>query len=638
MDSTYYDSELTLLSLDDMLGPKELKVIKKYGRLAAVTDLAVLTGCYIEDSCKWLAPDLDPLKARTGWFYTTTSDNSGDVTTIRYNGEKGSQFRYRRHGTVRPVLVSPLIYNRLLPTKKNGKTGAAEVVYGEYPQYAANGDEQKILDRELANGTLIPTGKTYTFDSCNFEDKESDFTPITCKEYSYRGKKYIRIKANSDYDGDKFKLSNSCLYQDGQFVWLEVSPVTWLVDEENKQLISKVGLVSGLRFESHKKVYDGEFAETEMKSYLNNYMINELVGDQTAVLTDDEVAEMTLIKDRQQRRLNPFTLNFKEVTEEDIIKGSIESGVAVFLHGASSEGKSARVMQIDPNCEIIYLRNATPESLNGKSVYNQKTGEMMDVPPTWLRKVEKKCAEEPDKLHIVFFDEITNALPSIQGIAFNIVLNREVNGMWKLPPNARIVAAGNDLKDSLAANKLAEPLFNRFAHVYIRTTTSAWLKWASEHNIHPAIYSYIAFKDGSTLRSKYDGEKPNADPRKWEMASKMLYKTGNPEMLRALIGEDITKEFVEFCSEPVITLERVLAGDYDEKEIQNLNVSSRYATTMGLTIVEEDNLEVARDFVKKIGAEFLAIFDSLWCHGDENRLERIAEARLTDYTDGGVSK
>ena len=69
-----------------------------------------------------------------------------------------------------------------------------------------------------------------------------------------------------------------------------------------------------------------------------------------------------------------------------------------------------------------------------------------------------------------------------------------------------------------------------------------------------------------------------------------------------------------------------------------LNVSSRYATTMGLTIVEEDNLEVARDFVKKIGAEFLAIFDSLWCHGDENRLERIAEARLTDYTDGGVSK
>lgn len=50
------------------------------------------------------------------------------------------------------------------------------------------------------------------------------------------------------------------------------------------------------------------------------------------------------------------------------------------------------------------------------------------------------------------------------------------------------------MKDSLAANQLAEPLFNRFAHVYIKTTTESWLKWASEHNIHPAIYSYIAYK------------------------------------------------------------------------------------------------------------------------------------------------
>lgn len=62
------------------------------------------------------------------------------------------------------------------------------------------------------------------------------------------------------------------------------------------------------------------------------------------------------------------------------------------------------------------------------------------------------------------------------------------------------------MKDSLAANQLAEPLFNRFAHVYIKTTTESWLKWASEHNIHPAIYSYIAYKKGETLRSKYDGE------------------------------------------------------------------------------------------------------------------------------------
>ena len=308
------------------------------------------------------------------------------------------------------------------------------------------------------------------------------------------------------------------------------------------------------------------------------------------------------------------------------------------MHGPSSEGKSARVKQIDPDCVIIYLRNATPESLNGKSVYNQATGEMIDVKPSWLKKLEEKCEKEPDRFHIVFLDEITNALPSIQGIAFNIVLDREVNGIWKLPDNARIVAAGNDMEDSLAANQLAEPLFNRFAHVYIKTTTESWLKWASEHNIHPAIYSYIAYKKGETLRSEYDGEKPNADPRKWEMASKMLYATGSPEMLRALVGEDITREFVQFCNQQVITLDDVINENYTQRDIQALDTAERYATTLGLSQVDDNNLEKVRDFVVGLGAEFGAIFDALWTHGDESKLERLAEAKLAEMSEGGIRR
>ena len=299
-------------------------------------------------------------------------------------------------------------------------------------------------------------------------------------------------------------LSNGVQYRDGDYVWVEVSPVKWLIDDKTGILISKKGLVSGIRFLNKSTNYKGDFSKTEMKEYLDRYMSKELF--QTAK-TKETVNEEEII--------NPYKLKFEQVSEEEIIKGAIESGIAVFLHGPSSEGKSARVKQIDPDCVIIYLRNATPESLNGKSVYNQTTGEMIDVKPSWLKKLEEKCEKEPDKLHIVFFDEITNALPSIQGISFNIVLDREVNGIWKLPENARIVAAGNDIEDSLAANQLAEPLFNRFAHVYIKTTLEGWLKWASEKNIHPAICSYIAYKNGETLRSKYDGKKPNADPRKW---------------------------------------------------------------------------------------------------------------------------
>ena len=94
------------------------------------------------------------------------------------------------------------------------------------------------------------------------------------------------------------------------------------------------------------------------------------------------------------------------------------------------------------------------------------------------------------------------------------------------------------------------------------------------------------------------------------MASKMLYATGRPEMLRSLIGEDITEEFVQFCSQLVITLEDVLRGNYSDSELEKLNTSQRYATTVGLTQAADEEVEIVRAFVSKLGEEFRAVFDS----------------------------
>ena len=637
--------DLTLLSEGQIWGNSsepQLEVIRKYGTKAAITDLCVLTGSYLCKDTDYNIAEDRSLTGRTSWFWTRSDNGNNDVRVVKENGNRNSGYRFERSGAVRPVLQSSVIFSKISPNRVSGYNGTEEVEYGEYPQNAADSIMQNILESEYNRG-MNKTGRSYTFDSVRYDDYDRKFKHVTYEEYEYQGKKYIRIKANSNLDGDKFKLSNGVEYRDGDYVWVEVSPVKWLIDDRTGILISKKGLVSGIRFlDRWITNYKGDFDRTEMKEYLDRYMLRDLTQTVTFTrvqnMTPEEKAQFEEEQKQAERRRNPYGLKFGQVSEEEIIKGAIESGVAVFLHGPSSEGKSARVKQIDPTCEIIYLRNATPESLNGKSVYNGSTGEMMDVPPTWLKKLQEKCEKEPDRLHVVFFDEITNALPSIQGIAFNIVLDREVNGIWKLPENARIVAAGNDMKDSLAANQLAEPLFNRFAHVYIKTTTEGWLKWAGEHNIHPAIYSYIAYKNGETLRSKYDGEKPNADPRKWEMASKMLYATESPEMLRALVGEDITREFVQFCNQQVITLDDVINGNYTDRDIQALNTAERYATAMGLTQVDDDNLEKVRGFVTGLGAEFGAIFDALWTHGDESKLERLAEAKLAEMPGGGIRR
>ena len=145
--------------------------------------------------------------------------------------------------------------------------------------------------------------------------------------------------------------------------------------------------------------------------------------------------------------------------------------------------------------------------------------------------------------------------------------------------------------------------------------------------IHPAILAFISYKRDKALRSEYNGETPNADPRKWEMASKILYKTKNPEMLRALVGEALTSDFVDFCCKKIITIEDVINNNYDKSNLE-MDISEKYATVVGLSFVDEKNVKIIRDFVANLDPEFLALFDTLYCHDDEKRLEKIAELRM----------
>ena len=609
--------ELTLLSINDVQENSRLEVLKNYGLEARITDLAILTG----GRHKALSEkEIEgPYWIRDSYFYDgcPSFTNSGYFSVMR--------------PTFRSLNIRPVFKNspKNIKFRRIDDKGVIETDSGEYPQNAPSKVIQTILEAKFKTDKLSKTGNNYTFDSTGFNNKNSKFNPVTYDEYIYQGRKYIRVMANIDYKYDSvITLSNGETYRNGDYVWVEVSPVTWLIDDKTGLLISKKGLVSGITFLDDNISYDDDFSKTNIKKFFDKYMLKDMFPNELKIMTKPK-------KDKNIKIAKPYNFNFDKVSEDEIIKGAIESDIAVFLHGPSSEGKTARVREIDPTYEEICLATASIDSLNGKCVYSESTGKISEKKPPWLERLEEKCEKEPDRLHIVFFDELTNAFPSVQGQVFNIVLEKRVNGIWNLPKNARIVAAGNETKDSLAANTMVESLFNRFAHVYIKTTTEGWLKWASEHNIHPAIYTYIAFKNGATLRTKYTGIKPNADPRKWEMASKMLYATGKPEMIRALVGEDITNEFVNFCNQKVITLEYVLKGNCNLNQLYTLNTSEKYATTMGLTRVDDENLEMVRNFVKNLGPEFVAIFDALWTHGDEKRLERLAEAKLAE-TPGGM--
>lgn len=122
------------------------------------------------------------------------------------------------------------------------------------------------------------------------------------------------------------------------------------------------------------------------------------------------------------------------------------------------------------------------------------------------------------------------------------------------------------------------------------------------------------------------------------MASKLLYKTKQPEMLRALIGEDLTKDFTAFARQQVISVEDVINDNYSSRDLE-MDVSQKFATAVGLSSVDDEHFEVVRDFMKRVGDEPRAAFESMWTHGDERRLERLKEVQMADsLSQGGIRR
>ena len=272
------DFELTLLSDGQIWGNSnepQLEVIRRYWTQAAVTDLCVLTGSNLS-KCKYINYNTledSSLKGRTSWFWTRSDVNNNDVFTVDESGYRNSVYRYTLHGAVRPVLQSSAIFSQIFPNRVSGYYDVDEVELGEYPQWAAKEKMQYILEDKY-NKRINKTGRSYTFDSARYNDSDLEFSPVTYDEYEYQNKKYIRVKTNAHFDPTI--LSNGVVYRNGAYVWVEVLPVKWLIDQKTHTLISKYGLLSGIEFLDKEHEYHGDFSKTEMYEYLNKYMIKDL--------------------------------------------------------------------------------------------------------------------------------------------------------------------------------------------------------------------------------------------------------------------------------------------------------------------------------------------------------------------------
>ena len=342
-----------------------------------------------------------------------------------------------------------------------------------------------------------------------------------------------------------------------------------------------------------------------------------------------------------------------EVVEEpmsvkDQIDFCIQNGMSFMLHGPSGIGKSQRVKEIDPDLTSITLCNGIlPEDVIGKTIYPNGVGgegsaEGVYVPPKWYTDLCKKCTTEPDKKHVLFIDEVTNARETTQSLIYHVALEKSIaQGVGKLPDNAVVVLAGNSKEESGASYNMPAPLFRRLSHIYLDIDIQDWLEWGSEKskkhpedpnrmNIHPLVSSFVATYGKKVFYSEYDEENPEKfalDPRKWEKVSDKIYANNGVmrrEILEADIGPELSANLLAYAKNPPLSLEDIIEGDYSQYDIPR-DRDAKLALTLSLRYADSKQVGKVRQFVNTyLGAENRAIFDSVWAGKDDAKVLQLA--------------
>ena len=566
-------SKFTFLTQEQCFESDKLDILEKRGTKAAITDFSILLGGWVSS---YHVDNDSSLEGRTGYYWTKTDDGESYARVVYVTGDRTYYDVYERNGGARPALPFSSISS--IPTNgesgKRARDGILEVEYGYYPQKAVSRDMQERLERAYRSGSISKTRNTYTTDSRKYDAYDEKFLAKQHEEYEYNGKRYVRIEVNSGKS--QYTLSNGENYRDGDNVWVEVSPVKWLVDERAKVMLTDKLIFSGVQFNHTRDYHTRDFDKTDIKTFMDRYLSRDLEQTRGTISIGEGTEQAESVPTRKSRlqKLNPDKtkpVDRAKMTDTEIIHNWIEAGESVLLRGPSGIGKTERIKSLYP--DLIYMKltnNMFPEKVVGS--VNLQTGQ--SIPPDFAKAAimqeatdeERKAIEEniqsifdiadtvyerskdSDKKVVIMLDELLNVKPAVQSLVYTLVLNRmvEIGKGLKLPDNVVVVATGNQKKYSSVAEDLAESLEKRFDHILdMEPKVGEWITgYAIPKKIHPAVIGYMLSKYNNSGKSEdiqdmgYFYEEPEVgeqhldsngckgrtnDPRGWTSISNTLY-------------------------------------------------------------------------------------------------------------------
>ena len=223
---------------------------------------------------------------------------------------------------------------------------------------------------------------------------------------------------------------------------------------------------------------------------------------------------------------------------------------SVLLRGPHGIGKSQVVRQVAKSFKLPVIDRRLSQMTEGDMVGLPSTdGEVTRFnPPDWYKRacVSPVC---------LFLDELNRATPEVMQAAFQIVLDRELNG-WQLHSETRVFAAVN-ASAAYTVNEMDPALLDRFWTIDLEPTVEDWVAWARNGHVADVVTDFIAAND-KWLDTPKDSDPGKVTPsrRSWERLSNALTLAGvveqpdNPlfyPICRGYVGNEATIAFHSFA-------------------------------------------------------------------------------------------
>ncbi|NCA17427.1 MAG: AAA family ATPase, partial [Betaproteobacteria bacterium] len=229
---------------------------------------------------------------------------------------------------------------------------------------------------------------------------------------------------------------------------------------------------------------------------------------------------------------------------------------SVLLRGPHGIGKSQVVRQVAAHFGLPVTDRRLSQMSEGDMIGLPSTdGEVTRFnPPDWYKEACRTA-------RCLFLDELNRATPEVMQAAFQVVLDRELNG-WKLHPETRVYAAIN-ASAAYTVNEMDPALLDRFWVVDLTPTAEDLIAWgrgknpkkSHGHNLAPIVADFLTSNEKwADPPREVEPGKVNSSRRSWERlgdalaAAGILEDANNPLFYPMCLGYVGTEATIAFHS------------------------------------------------------------------------------------------